>query len=154
MVFPGFGRDPKPENLAFLADISIRLLLNRAHYSMYSANTWLRAPDSSLITICTELYRQLQTWHDSLPEIIRPDLSSDADANPRSHVLRLRYWSAKEILFRPFVIYVTTLPPDQVVSQIILDNCQLCLTSCRKFLYASEKLLSQYTSYTYSALHS
>jgi hypothetical protein len=156
MAFPGFGRAPSPVNLAFMADISMRLLLNRVHYSIYSANFSIDELDSSLITVCTELNRQLQIWHDSIPAIIRPGLrSNDEDTNPQAYVLRLRYWSTKDIIFRPFVLYVTSLSPDQIVnvSQTILDNCQFCLSSCRSLLLASGELLSEYTPYTYSALH-
>jgi hypothetical protein len=153
MTFPGYVQAPTPMNLAFLADITMRLLLNRAHYSMYSENPWVRPPASSLHTICHELYRQLRVWHDSLPGIIKPDLSSSEDSNQQSYVLRLRYWSAKDILFRPFVVYAISLPSVQALSQGILDKCELCLSSCRNFIFASERLLSQYTSYAYSALH-
>lgn len=152
MAFPLYGRAPTAVNLAFLADISMRLLLNRVHYSIYSAKPRTKEPDSSLITVCAELDRQLQIWHDSIPSIIRPDLASKKDSNSQTYILRLRYWSAKDIIYRPFVVYVTSLSPNQAVSQTILDNCQLCLSGCRSFLVASEELLSQYTSYTYSAL--
>ncbi|KAH8698900.1 hypothetical protein BGW36DRAFT_376942, partial [Talaromyces proteolyticus] len=152
MRFPSLGQAPMPANLAFLAEISIRLLLNRVHYSIYSADSLTEVPGGSLISICTELDRQLNNWYDALPNTVRPDLSSPEDANFQSYILRLRYWSAKDIIFRPFVFYVTSLPADTYVSDIILDKCQICLSSCRYWLLSTKKLLSQHTSWAYSAL--
>lgn len=152
MRFPSLGQAPMPANLAFLAEISMRLLLNRIHYSIYSTDSLQEVPNGSLISICTELDHQLNNWHDSLPATIQPNLSSKDNANLQTYILRLRYWSAKDIIFRPFVFYVTSLSPDIYIPRIILDKCQLCLSSCRNWLLASRELLSQHTSWAYSAL--
>jgi hypothetical protein len=64
MRFPSLGQAPIPANLAFLAEISMRLLLNRIHYSIYSTDSLQEVPNGSLISTCTELDRQLNNWHD------------------------------------------------------------------------------------------
>jgi hypothetical protein len=48
----------------------------------------------SLLSVCKELDHQLETWYQSLPEIIKPALSSDLDCKSQVKVLPLRCWSA------------------------------------------------------------
>jgi hypothetical protein len=171
MPYPYCGPSPGPENLAFMAEISVRFLLNRVQHSIYFADNITifsgrlldslashlsspPMPDSSLLNVSAELNRQLESWYNALPAIIRPDLSSEEDdGNLQRHILRMRYWSAKHIIYRPFVIYATSLPPHQSPPTSILDKCQLCLSSCRMFLSGSKEWLRQHSPYTYHALH-
>ncbi len=107
------------------AEISARSLLNRIHHAIFftdsltiytgraqdgasSASTFQLEPDGSLLRVCEELNRQLRTWLESLPEAIRPDLSGNDPGNVQACLMQLRYWSAKQNIYRPFVIFVTS----------------------------------------------
>ncbi|KAF7171066.1 hypothetical protein CNMCM5623_003533 [Aspergillus felis] len=112
--YPRSGDSPSPASLAFMAEISVRFLINRVQHSIYftdgvtiysgrlldsfSSNlSNQNMSDESLLSVCKELDHQLETWYQSLPEIIKPALSSDLDCNPQAKVLRLRYCSSTNI---------------------------------------------------------
>ncbi|KAF7117467.1 hypothetical protein CNMCM5793_006449 [Aspergillus hiratsukae] len=159
MPYPRSGDLPSPSNLAFMAEISVRFLINRVQHSIYftdgvtiysgrlldsfSSNLFNQnMSDESLLSVCKELDHQLETWYQSLPEIIKPALSSDLDCKSQAKVLRLRYWSAKQIIYRPFLIYATSLSSDQKLPTFILDKCQICFSSCRMSLKFSREWLT------------
>ncbi|KAH8817419.1 hypothetical protein F5884DRAFT_249989 [Xylogone sp. PMI_703] len=167
MPFPNYGTSPTTENLSSLADISARTLLNRIHHTIYftdSLSVYIgRAldslseapspnPDSSLLRVCEELTSQLDTWYDSLPDAIKPDLSGDTKGNSQISLLRSRYWSIKLNIYRPFVIYVTSHAPEQDINvpQSVIEKCQLCLSACRMFILTAHHQLLERTPYTYS----
>lgn len=169
MPFPSCGNPPDQNVQHYLANLAARCLLNRIHHSIYftsdvptnhpnhssmaldAAFSLPRLPSSSLIRVCTELDHQLQTWYDMLPVNIRPQLDLSAKSDPPTCLLRLRYWSARHIIYRPFVIYAITMTADQGQSPVILDNCQACLSSCRAYLHAMADLLSTPSPYAYLA---
>ncbi|CAG7952062.1 unnamed protein product [Penicillium salamii] len=169
MPFPGCGNPPDSNVQHYLANLSARCLLNRIHHSIYFTSdvptgnprhssealdvvmSLPQLPSSSLIRVCTELDHQLQTWYDMLPDTIRPDLDLHAQSDPPTCLLRLRYWSARQIIYRPFVIYAITTTADQEHSSVILDNCQACLSSCRAYIHAMADLLSTPSPYAYLA---
>lgn len=170
MPFPNYGTTPSPENLYTLAEISARSLLNRIHHTLFFTDSLsiyvgrnldhLSAssppdlnPDASLLRVCEELDRQLETWYEALPEAIKPDLAGNPGGNGQASLLRLRYWSAKQIIYRPFVIYVTSQRADtnMNVPQSVLEMCQMCLSATRMFLLTAGHLLSLRTPYTYSS---
>ncbi|KAF2099538.1 hypothetical protein NA57DRAFT_75038 [Rhizodiscina lignyota] len=169
MPFPKFSNSSNPETLFFLAEIPARSILNRVHHAVYFTDTisiytgsFLSVisstlppspnPDVSLLRVCAELNHQLETWYDSLPDVIKPDLAADPVGSRQACLLRLRYWSAKQVIYRPFVIYVTSLAPEQaaVIPPSVLDMCSVCLNSCRFFLQTADHVLSERSSYTYS----
>ncbi|RFU31977.1 hypothetical protein B7463_g4371, partial [Scytalidium lignicola] len=169
MLFPNYGNSPTLENLYSLAEIRGRSLLNRIHHTVYftdsltlyvgqvpntsSSNLSPRPiPDASFLRVCEELDCQLETWYDSLPDPIKPDLLGNLQGNKQACLLRLRYWSAKQNIYRPFVIYVTSQTPghDIDVPQTVLERCQKCLSACRTFLLTAGYILSERTPYTYS----
>ncbi|KAF5697359.1 hypothetical protein FMUND_15439 [Fusarium mundagurra] len=106
--FPNYGQSPLPDHLYSLAEISARSLLNRIHHTVYfkesstvyagqnspgaSAPMQASPPrlDPSLSRVCEELGHQLETWYDSLPEIIRPCLGDEFEGGRHSIMLRLR----------------------------------------------------------------
>ncbi|KAJ5623713.1 hypothetical protein N7510_000022 [Penicillium lagena] len=114
MLFPSCGTPPRLSIMYFLAEISARSLVNRIHYSINftnSMNTYtgggLCQPQphdfnnvdtlSSLRNICNELTHQLETWYNSLPATIKPDLTPDTrDDNIQSdiYVLTISYAGA------------------------------------------------------------
>jgi hypothetical protein len=166
MPFPAYGNATASESLYSLADISARSLSNRIHHTIYftdnvslyvgrsqsSSGTLLANPDVSLLRVCEELDRQLITWYESLPTAIKPDLSGNYRGSRQACVLRLRYWSARNNIYRPFVIYVTSRAADQGtnVPTAVLERCRLCLSACRIFILTAGYVLSERTPYSFS----
>lgn len=169
MPFPNYGKTPAEDDLCSLANISARSLLNRIHHtifftdslsiyigqapsSLFSEWPYPPNPDASLLRVCEELNSQLQTWYESIPDVIRPDLSGDVGGNGRISTLRLRYWSTKQNLYRPFVIYVTSQISEQEVDvpQSVLERCQLCLDACRMYLLTAKHTLKIRSPYIYN----
>lgn len=165
MLLPSCGDSPTSANLFFLAELSVRSLLNRIFHFIYSRRDCISSttnklassraiePDASFRRICAELDRQLEIWFKSLPFQISPDLSVGSKAIDQACVLRLRYWSAKHLIFRPFVLYAATLSPSEHVSEDLKDKCLQCVQSCRSFLDYAGCLLSKRTAYTYYSSH-
>lgn len=167
MPLPSCGDLTDRSKVYLLAEISARRLLNRVHQSInFTENVTIYTgrmlnalssatssppplPDASLLSVCSELNRQLDTWYDSLPSIVKPDLTTETAGNRQSSLLRLRYWSAKQIIYRPFMIYATSLSSEHALPQFVLERCQLCLFSCRNYLHACRESLSERTPYTY-----
>lgn len=116
------------EMIYFVAETAIRRLLNRVHSSLYSsensdlvsfADIGPRPGNISLgklINVSAELNRQLEEWYMSIPESLRPPLGTEAIANDRGKVLRLRFYAARHIIHRPFVLYAA-LKQQQAVSR-------------------------------------
>ena len=160
MSLPQYSNSSSTEGLYSLADISARSLLNRIHHTMYFTDslslfsTLSSAPNASLLRLCEELNRQLETWYESLPEIIRPALSGNPVGDGQASILRLRYWSAKYNIHRPFVIYATSSAAKSQanIPSAVLERCELCLSACRMFLLTAGHTLSERTSYTFSTL--
>ncbi|GAD91713.1 predicted protein [Paecilomyces variotii No. 5] len=169
MPLPDYNGPPCPRNLYVLADITARSLLNRMHNALFAIDSQLvctpgpleassnqcfptLGPEAPLFRICQELDRQLETWYESLPTAIRPDLHGRYKGSNQACLLRLRYWSAKQQIHRAFVLYVTSagtrdscdFPPS------ILDKCGVCLDACHAFLLTAGHILSCRTPYTYS----
>lgn len=169
MPLPDYKGPPCPRNLYVLADITARSLLNRIHHALFAVDSQLMrttgpleassnryfstlSPEGPLFRVCQELDRQLETWYESLPTAIKPDLYGRYKGNNQACLLRLRYWSAKQNIYRPFVLYVTSagtgdscdFPPS------ILDKCGSCLDACHAFLLTAGHILSCRTPYTYS----
>ncbi|KAJ3527772.1 hypothetical protein NM208_g10540 [Fusarium decemcellulare] len=169
LPFPDYGGPACPSHLYVLAEISARLLLNRIHHSLFftdnltiytggNSNTpgqdhsCILHPDASLLRVCEELDRQLETWYESLPEAIKPELEGSPADNQLASLLMLRYWSAKQVIYRAFVIHVTSLD-DQVLDQVpplVLEMCHICLHASRFFILTANGILSHRTPYTFS----
>ncbi|KAF5672719.1 hypothetical protein FDENT_10521 [Fusarium denticulatum] len=120
---------------AYLAEISIRRLLNRIHNSLYPrtpnslntslSSTSLMTPEefsigelTSITSVCEELHNQLDSWHAAIPEQFRPPLNFEEIDNDRVSILRIRYYAARHIIYRPFVLHVTTHTSSHVSSAI------------------------------------
>ncbi|KAL7956607.1 hypothetical protein V8C34DRAFT_306412 [Trichoderma compactum] len=172
MPFPNYGTNPKLEHLCVLAEISARSLLNRMHHAIYftdsltiyagraldslaSSQQSSLQPDASLLRVCSELNSQLDKWYDGLPVDIKPDLFDRAPGNRQACILRLRYWSAKQSIFRPFVIHATSSQYEKGEVEVplaVVAQCKVCLAACRAFLHGAIYLLSERTPYAYSSL--
>ncbi|KAM0326687.1 hypothetical protein ACHAQA_006557 [Verticillium albo-atrum] len=152
------------ESTCYLAEISIRRLLNRIHNSIYPrknhvlslSSTTLMAQGafsteeiSSMSAVCDELHRQLDIWHSSIPEPYRPSLGIDPVGNDRGAVLRIRYFAARHIIYRPFVLYIATNPNAQK-SDVVIEKAQLCIESCRLYLHNVTEILQRPSLYTWT----
>ncbi|TLD27212.1 hypothetical protein PspLS_04977 [Pyricularia sp. CBS 133598] len=109
------------ELIYFAAETAARRLLNRVHSSLYSSdNSGLISfsdmnPTAGslslvkLVNVSSELHRQLEEWYLSIPESLRPPLGTEPCPNDRARVLRLRFYAARHIIHRPFVLYAALM---------------------------------------------
>ncbi|KAJ6119977.1 transcriptional regulator family: Fungal Specific TF [Penicillium sp. IBT 18751x] len=152
LPFPEFTDLTDRNGLVFLAMCSIRKLLNRIHNTIYAGKIETDPSKSqhhpvsvaSLETLNIELSRQLKTWFDSLPESIKPSLQ---DPNPRDvhdRLLRLRYYAAKHILYRPSLVFAAQSKDIQLTAYLV-ENCKICVDSCRKFILTTVPLIKKRT---------
>ncbi|KAJ5677726.1 transcriptional regulator family: Fungal Specific TF [Penicillium maclennaniae] len=152
LPFPEFTDLTDRNSLVFLAMCSIRKLLNRIHNTIYAGKIETDPSKSqhhpvsvaSLETLNIELSRQLKTWFDSLPESIKPNLQ---DPNPRDvhdRLLRLRYYAAKHILYRPSLVFAAQSKEIQLTAYLI-ENCKICVDSCRKFILTTVPFIKKRT---------
>lgn len=161
--------------LYFVAETAIRRLLNRIHSSLYSrehADINALAEDPAmlnnislhkLVTLSSELNRQLEEWYHSIPGKIRPLIGTGHVANDRGKVLRIRYYAARHIIHRPFVLYValqqsstptghTTGSPQPLLPlpRVVREKCQVCIDSCQTYLYNVVEMLDKRSPYLWT----
>lgn len=139
---------------AFLAEISIRRLLNRIHNSLYSRRDRARRVGMpQLEKVAGELDRQLTGWYDSIPKPVRPPLGIESCQNDRARVLRIRYYAAKHIIHRPSLLCVAANPAADFTSTSTMASAQSCVEACRMYLLNSTEMLGKRTPYlwTFSA---
>jgi len=152
------------ESTCYLAEISIRRLLNHIHNSLYPrkrtaltlSSTSLTASDdlsgreiSSATSVCDELHRQLDLWYESIPEQFRPALGAEPTSNERESVLRIRYYATKHIIYRPFVLYLIRNGSGAVTAPV-LEKATRCIESCRMYLHNATKSLQNSSQYTWT----
>lgn len=150
----------------YLAEISIRRLLNRTHNTLYpqkygiptsssAANNLTPSDDfsnrdiTSVRAICDELHRQLDIWYGSIPEHFRPELGVDPTTNDREQVLRIRYYATKHIIYRPFVLHAIIHGVSRPAEHV-LEKAAICLESCRAYLYNTGVILKRSSQYTWT----
>jgi hypothetical protein len=156
------------QSTCYLAEISVRRLLNRVHNSLYPVKkhvltlsaTTLMTPDdfsiddiSSMMTVCDELLAQLETWHSSIPETVRPELDKPSVGDEpvdRRSILRIRYYATRHIIHRPFVLYISAHPGSKQISESMLQKAELCLRSCRHYLHHATHVLQNPSQYTWT----
>ena len=156
------------QSTCYLAEISIRRLLNRIHNSLYPSkkhvltlsSTSLTAHEdfsiddiSSMMSVCDELHAQLETWHSSIPVAFRPELDvrSPADAPvDRRSVLRIRYYASRHIIYRPFVLYIAAHPGAEHISESMRQKADLCIRSCRHYIHNATQVLQRPSQYTWT----
>lgn len=151
----------------YLAEISIRRLLNRIHNSLYPrkkhvltlSSTTLTAVDdysiedvSSMVSVCDELHSQLETWHASIPEGFRPHLdvgTPGTESNTREPVLRIRYFAALHIIYRPFLLYIVTHGVEHA-TEVMFEKASVCIEACRRYLHSTSLVLAGPSQYTWT----
>lgn len=167
MPFPHFEKGADLGNVTFLAICSIRRLLNRIHSALYTAShletpgnfshtLTLDSPTSPGSTVsstsdnvCIELARQLDIWYLSLPDSIRPNMDQTVPIDLCEGWLRLRYWSAKHIIHRPYVLLAASSDSSTPLLPHIIQKCEICIDSCRRYLNLATIMLSQRSQYTW-----
>jgi hypothetical protein len=157
LPLPQCGQLAPTEMLCWLAELSVRRLLNRVHHVVYMNQTNsggltsggqphdAQSPNPrslpALLKVSEELDRQLEDWFNLLLPTIKPDLTDSSTWGLNQLNILCRYHSAKDIIFRPFIMYVCNLPLGSEVPDRIHENCRKCLSSCRSYLDTSEKRL-------------
>lgn len=139
---------------AFLAEISIRRLLNRIHSSLYSRRNGLRSVGVlQLQKVVDELERQLTSWYDSIPQPVRPPLGLETCRNDRERILRIRYYAAMHIIHRPSLLCIADHPDGDFTDTALLASAERCIQACRIYLSNSTEMIGQRTPYiwTFSA---
>lgn len=155
--FPSFANHEAEETNVFLAELSVRRLLNRVHHTMYGSD-WTRrslglqpassdSPSydfqslSNILSVSQELDRQLENWFELLPRTIKPDMN-DASRFTGLRVNMLhRFHSAKDIITRPFLLCALDLSPETEVPPMVLQQCEASISNCRAYLEASTRRL-------------
>ncbi|KAL3489930.1 hypothetical protein BJX62DRAFT_238572 [Aspergillus germanicus] len=170
MLFPRFADPSDRDGLMFLAVCSVRRLLNRVHNTIYSTglrgayassparnsnDSWKLTPSGSVMGmegVCRELLRQIDTWYDSLPEAIKPNLEEPIPRDMHDGWLRLRFWSARHIICRPCLIHVASTMTPEEIPEYIMTYSQICVESCRIYINTSVFLLTKRTQYTWMTM--
>ncbi|KAL2187706.1 hypothetical protein L209DRAFT_753811 [Thermothelomyces heterothallicus CBS 203.75] len=162
---PSFDGVDSAQSTAYLAEISIRRLLNRVHHTLYPrkqnvlslSSTSLTAADdlsaaeiASVTSVCEELHRQLNSWYESIPEPSRPSLGTELTGSDRERVLRIRYYAARHIIHRPFVLHIVTNNLQHVSNSTVLEKASVCIESCRAYLHNTTEILRRQSQYTWT----
>lgn len=158
LSLPICGDLPSSSLPAWLAELSSRLFLNRVHHAMYAEDmehllkadcgptntsggeesTVIRLMSSSL-KVSMELHEQLKTWYDLIPQIIKPDLNTSS-ASIRDAIILLRFHSARDIIFRPFLLFACKVPASISLPPQLLDICLVVIDSCRQYIQVAQTL--------------
>ncbi|KAI1083446.1 hypothetical protein F5B20DRAFT_406234 [Whalleya microplaca] len=167
--------------ICFIAEHAIRRLLNRIHNSLYGPETvqvgpnlvlpvdptqaWQNLGPQKLIALSAELNRQLEAWYISIPDYVRPLKGTEPLPNDRARVLRIRYYAAKQIIYRPFLLQVVarhhdgkspatsaamTPDPYSDPASIVLENCETCINTCWTYLYNSIDMIGKRSPYLWT----
>ncbi|KAK8080005.1 C6 finger domain-containing protein [Apiospora hydei] len=189
------------DTISFVAEIALRRLLNRILSSLYSAQEAVpglnSAPPASsphqfpssdtaalsiwqyqglslpkTMALSSELNRQLEQWYDSIPDGVEP-IETDRD-----RTLRVRYYEARYLIHRPFVMQAAAGQQHQqqtisqadtfssiavaaaaaamptktadTLPQVILDGCEVCIESCVAYLYNVAERLERRSAHLWS----
>ncbi|KLJ07812.1 hypothetical protein EMPG_16715 [Blastomyces silverae] len=160
MALPKAGNPSDREGLSYLAEISMRSLLNRVLNPLSLSNDfesgWLSDESEvpQVLTVTSELDQQLLLWYNSVPESIKPTLGVGPTAHPCERILRIRYYQARYIIHRRFVLYSVSLPEEREPSQEILKKAQVCIDSCRLYLQNTGEILKKPSQYTWTLAQS
>ncbi|KAL7627499.1 hypothetical protein AAE478_001692 [Parahypoxylon ruwenzoriense] len=164
----------------FIAEHAIRRLLNRIHNSLYGPElvqtnpnvvlpagpnqAWQSLGLQKLLALSAELNRQLEEWYISIPDYLRPPKGTMPLPNDRGRVLRIRYYAARHIIHRPFLLQMVSrqregqspsgssiLSPDPYVeSPVMLEKCETCIESCVTYLYNAIEMIDKRSPYLWT----
>ncbi|CAK7244578.1 MAG: hypothetical protein STHCBS139747_006122 [Sporothrix thermara] len=167
-ALPACGSLAPLPSTCYLAEISIRRLLNRIHNCLYpvrqnifrlssaallATETFSGEEIAAMQTVCDELRRQLELWYASIPEPYRPRLGTERQGDSdRQLVLRIRYFASRHIIYRPFVLFIVGQPPPPgiVVADSIMEKAALCIDSCRSYIINVTHIIQRPSQYTWT----
>ncbi|KAI1877536.1 hypothetical protein JX265_003544 [Neoarthrinium moseri] len=177
------------ETIHFIAEIAVRRLMNRVHSSLYNPETegmtgghavgaaidpaiaWQGLSLPKLLALSSELDRQLEQWHASIPDYIRPPRGVEIIPSDRGRVLRMRYYATRHIIHRPFVMYAVNQQQQQTqqlllpqqgsrsgggaglpepLPPVVLEKCEVCIESCVTYLYNAVEMLDRRSPYLWT----
>ncbi len=171
------GPGDDENTICSIAEHAIRRLLNRIHFTLYGpapqtstsrptdpAKIWQGLGLQKLQTLSSELNRQLEEWYSSIPEPLRPLKGTVALPNDRLRVLRIRYYAARHIIHRPYVLQTVLRqressspmspisPTDQHndPAMITMELCEICIDSCLNYLYNAVEMIDKRSPYLWS----
>lgn len=128
-----YGFSPGTDNLwYFLAEIALRRLLNRVSHLLYATDYPNTFSLNHIVPVVNELELQLTQWYDNLPELLkfpRERLSENHHLGQIQTVLRFRYFACLTLIFRPYIIAVTT-QESLMEEEGIQEGCRKCLDAC------------------------
>lgn len=170
----------------FAAEMAIRRLMNRIIGSLYSpdnidvtllaesAPTPNNTSLNQLLALSSELNRQLDQYYATIP--IQPPIVVDPISNDRRRRLNLRSLCARQLINRPFVLYVALQPTTYATSpnlqttssrsptpqlpspcplpRAILERCHKCIQSCEAYILNAVDMLDRRTPYLWSVSQS
>ncbi|GAW10699.1 hypothetical protein ANO14919_000340 [Xylariales sp. No.14919] len=162
-----------------IAEHAIRRLLNRILSALYNPDSthrystlppdpvriWQRLGLPKLLSLSAELNRQLEQWYRSIPEYLRFQKGTDPSPNDRSRVLRIRYYMARHLIYRPFLLQTiarqqgdrsspfSSLPesdPFSLPVPIVMERCETCIDSCVKYLQNAVEMIDKRSPYLWT----
>lgn len=168
----------------FAAEMAIRRLMNRIIGSLYSPDnvdiTLLAestpTPNNTslnqLLALSSELNRQLDQYYATIP--IQPPIVVDPISNDRRRRLNLRSLCARQLIHRPFVLYVALQPtyvrpqnlqatssrsptpqlPPYPMPRVMLERCHVCIQSCEAYILSAVDVLDKRTPYMWTVSQS
>jgi len=154
--------DEHDDMICFVAETAVRRLLNRIHSALYGpdsggvstisdkdAGPYDAGALNKQLVLSSELNRQLEEWYGSIPGTLRPPIGTESVASSRGKILRIRYYTARHIIHRPFVLAVAlehrrqssrsspgrSAPPQAPpIPRVVLEKCEACIASCTAYL--------------------
>lgn len=162
-----------------IAEHALRRLLNRILSALYNPDSthrysllppdpvriWQRMGLPKLLSLSAELNRQLEQWYRSIPEYLRFPKGIDPLPNDRSRVLRIRYYMARQLIYRPFLLQavarhqdsrsspLSPLPesdPSNLPVPVALERCETCIDSCVKYLQNVVDMIDKRSPYLWT----
>jgi len=162
-----------------IAEHAIRRLLNRILSALYNPESTVRqsvaSPDPihiwqsltlpRLLSISAELNRQLEQWYSSIPDYLRFPKGTDPLPADRSRVLRSRYYMARHLIHRPFLLQAVSryreerspslsplldAGPFSLPVPLVLEKCGTCIESCVTYLQNAVEILDRRSPYLWT----
>ncbi|KAI1503880.1 hypothetical protein F5X99DRAFT_79054 [Biscogniauxia marginata] len=165
-------------HIYYIAEHAIRRLLNRIHNALYGTESshanpyptvvtdptvlWQILSLQRLLSLSSELNRQLEEWYHSIPEYLRPSKGTDPLPNDRARVLRLRYYIARQLIHRPFLLLavsrqqeyqspsqspMSSSDPYMAPVPVVLEKCEVAIDSCVAYLYNAVDMIDKRSPY-------
>ncbi|KAI5310225.1 hypothetical protein KEM55_000285, partial [Ascosphaera atra] len=108
----------------------------------------------ALSSMTADFERQLAMWYDSLPTDVKPRIGLETPSDDGETMLRLRYHEAKQVIHKPFVLYLASLSPRDVkmcdLPPFVIEKARSCLESCRLYVQNAGEMLKKPSRHTWA----